>query len=333
VSSALARNPPAVLGLGYVQALAREMSAQLQATLRSAKARAAASNKPVVAPLTSKGVSFGSITALPDGGVQTSELEGIDADLVVKPFGWKGHTAELRQFGDRAARIHFGIQSHPSLLEHQEDPDAERYGSGPHWYDADGDGVQRELEEGTLTALAIYMALLEVPVIIPPHDSGLRERWARGGELFDRIGCIDCHKRSMPLASSIFREHADSTAGPGTEVDLSQDGEPPRASLDGVMLFSDLKRHDMGAALADPHEGPDGIDRQLFLTRPLWGLAESAPYLHDGRASSIPQAILTHDGEAAAQRANFEALDDAQKADLHVYLLSLTREPKLRVAR
>ncbi len=332
LSTAVVRNPPQVLGLGYVQSLAAEMSDQLARQRDKAVRLSAERGMAIEVELSAKGVGFGKLIAHPDGNVDDAGVQGVDPDLVVKPFGWKGHTARLRRFAERAARIHFGIQSHVLAIEHQEEPDPGLYGWGPRWWDPDGDGKQRELEEGTLTALAVYMALLEVPVIIPPNDPGLRERWARGSELFDRIGCVDCHRRSLPLSSVQWLERPDTTEGPGVQLNLNTDGEPPRAGHE-VPLFSDLKRHDMGPELADENHGPDGIDRHLFLTRPLWGLAESAPYLHDGRAASIPEAILAHGGEAAPQRAGFEALDPAQQADLHVFLLSLTREPKLRVAR
>src|SRR5690606_19744600 len=212
VSAAVARNPPAVLGLGYVQALAWEMTLALQRQRDEALA-AARGGESVTVELATKGVAFGSLTARPDGSVDVSEVDGVDPDLVVKPFGWKGHTARLRRFAERAARIHFGIQSHVLALGHQEDPDPGLFGWGRNWWDPDGDGRQRELEEGTLTALAVYMALLEVPVMIPPDAPELRARWARGSELFDRIGCSDCHRRTLSLVSGVWRERADTTDG------------------------------------------------------------------------------------------------------------------------
>jgi di-heme oxidoreductase (putative peroxidase) len=332
VSSAVLRNPPAVLGLGFVQALAAEMSSELRRRRDEAIASAHA-GAPVTVPLTAKGVSFGSITAHPDGTVDYDALEGVDDDLTVKPFGWKGHTSRLRRFAERAARIHFGIQSHVLALEHQEDPEPGLYGWGKNWWDPDGDGRARELEEGTLTAFGVYMAMLEVPVIIPPNDPGLRDRWARGSALFDELGCSDCHHRSLALASPLWRETPDTTSGEGVEIHLVRDGDRPRADITHVMLFSDLKRHDMGDELADDYVDPDGVGRSIFLTRPLWGLAESPPYLHDGRAPTIADAILAHGGEAALQRTAFVALPPERRADLVVFLSSLTREPKLRVER
>jgi len=332
IRSAVVRNPPAVLGLGYVQALAAEMTSQLQYQRDRALRQAAERSESVTATLSSKGVDFGAVTAFPDGHLDESAIEGVDGDLVVRPFGWKGHTARLRRFGERAARIHFGIQSHVLALNHLEDPDPGLLGFGKNWWDPDADGKQRELEEGTLTALAVYMALLEAPVILPPHDPGLRERWARGSELFDRIGCTDCHRRSLPLTSPSWTERPDTTDGPGVTLHLTKDGEKPRAGQ-VVMLFSDLRRHDMGDELADDNDDPDGVPRYEFLTRPLWGLSESAPYLHDGRAGTIPEAVLAHGGEAAPARSGFEALDETQRQDVHIFLLSLGREPKVKVAR
>jgi hypothetical protein len=167
IGSAVVRNPPAVIGLGFVQALAAEMTQELQYTRDEAMAAAAEGGTDVEVVLSSKGVGFGRLVARPDGSVETSELEGIDADLVVKPFGWKGTFPSLRRAIEDAALVHFGIQSHVLALGHQLEPDPERLGAGPEWYDPDGDGRARELEEGTLTATAVYLAMLESPQIVP----------------------------------------------------------------------------------------------------------------------------------------------------------------------
>jgi hypothetical protein len=332
-SSAVVRNPPAVLGLGMVQAIGVEMTRDLRRTRDAVQRLAKQQNQTVERPLQSKGVSFGTLRATADGALDTSGVRGVDADLEVKPFGWKGHTARLRRFGERAARIHFGVQSHVLALRHKDTPMPAQLGHGARWWDPDDDEVQREMEEGTLTALAIYMALLEVPVIIPPHDPGLQRRCAAGSELFDRLGCVDCHRRSLPLSSLIWTEMPDTTEGPGVAIQLITDGETPRGEPGVVQLFSDLKRHDMGEVLADVVQGQPGIGRSVFLTRPLWGVAETAPYLHDGRAATLHEAIAAHGGEAATQRSSYQALEDAQRADIHIFLLSLSREPKLRVER
>ncbi len=332
VSSALVRNPPPLLGLGQIQALAAEMSRDLARTRSRALMEARRQDSAVRVELEAKGVSFGALTLSPDGTIDSSEVEGIDEDLVVRPFGWKGDEALLRRFIERAARIHFGIQSHPSTLVHRENPDPENLGDGPKWFDPDGDGVQREMEEGTLTALSLYLILLEAPVILPPRDPVLLESWARGDELFDKVGCEDCHRRTLALVRSTWDEAPDTTGAAPQQVRFLTEGEQPKSGM-AVELFSDLKRHAMGPELADSKSSSSGVAPDVFLTRPLWGLAESAPYLHDGRAATLPEAILAHGGAALAARDSFADLPAQDQAALHVFLLSLTRTPKVRIAR
>jgi len=162
------RNPPAVLGLGFVQNLAQEMSAELQLQRTQALQQAKTTGKAITLALQTKTVSFGSIVVYPDAQIDYAKLEGIDVDLTVRPFGWKGNIARLRRFAEDAARIHFGIQSHILALGYQTKPDPDHLGPGPNWYDPDNDGKVHELEEGVLTAAACYMAMLETPVMLPP---------------------------------------------------------------------------------------------------------------------------------------------------------------------
>jgi CxxC motif-containing protein (DUF1111 family) len=97
-----------------------------------------------------------------------------------------------------------------------------------------------------------------------------------------------------------------------------------------VWLFSDLRRHDMGA-LNQARHVQRGVARREYLTPRLWGVADSAPYLHDGRAPSFDYAIAGHDGEGAAARAKFRELGVEEKAALRVYLMSLRRASRLIV--
>jgi hypothetical protein len=331
IASANVRTAPHVLGGGLVQGIGLEMSRELALQRDAAIEGAEASGLPVTVVLETKGVEFGELTAGPDGSVDTSGVRGVSADLVVRPFGWKGDTARLRRFVEDAARIHFGVQAHTLALAHRDDPDPAHLGNGP-WFDPDGDGVQRELEEGTITAGALYLALLEVPIVVPPSSPELLDRWARGSAHFDALGCGSCHKRTLRLDYSTFEEIPDSADALPIAFNLLKDGDRPRGSGQ-VELFSDLKRHDLGEELADPHENEQGIPRSEFLTRPLWGLAETAPFLHDGRAASIHEAIRAHGGDGAETREAYLALDAEERGDLAVFLLSLSRTPKLRVPR
>ena len=116
-------------------------------------------------------------------------------------------------------------------------------------------------------------------------------------------------------------------------------------------VYSDLLLHDMGPALADPVEAPPvsrkvgqvmtpssgyfgggmvdlfatvpGGSMSEWKTPPLWGCAASAPYLHDGRASTLHDAILLHGGEATGSRNRYAALDSGSKQRLIGFLKTL----------
>ena len=110
---------------------------------------------------------------------------------------------------------------------------------------------------------------------------------------------------------------------PAIRYDESVGGYP-------VWLFSDLKRHDMGEANTARHV-QRGVATGEYLTPRLWGVANSGPYLHDGRAPSLDYAIAGHDGEGAAARAAYAALPPGDKGALRVYLMSMRRAPRVVV--
>lgn len=333
------RNPPHLLGLGPVALLAREMSAALQAQATSARERANAEGHRVEQALTAKGVSFGRITADPDGTLDTSAVEGIDRDLRIRPFGWKGHQATLRDMAEESLHIHQGLlSSRIQLAVRDGGIDAGPYGKGK-WVDVDEDGVSLEIDSGMLTTVVGYLAQLEAPVVRPPRDPGLVDAFAAGRSHFDAIGCSGCHVPLLELKDTTLDARQPAAPDrPPFLVDVAKDGDGPKiepkfaggptAYL--VRLFSDLKRHDMGPALAT-RTAQGTIPAQVFLTRPLWGLAETAPYLHDGRAPTVHDAIVLHGGEATAARDGYLALDENGRASVRVFLASLSREPKLFV--
>jgi len=333
------RNPPLVLGLGPVACLAREMSAELRAQRDAASERAKSEGHRVEQPLTAKTVSFGTISADPDGTLDTTAVEGVDADLTVRPFGWKGHSATLRDIAEESLHLHQGLLSNRIQFAVRDGTlPAGPYGKGP-WYDVDEDGVSLEIDPGMLTTVVAYLAQLEVPTIRPPHDPGLVDAWAAGRAHFDEIGCAGCHVPTLELEDTKLDARQDPDPNrPAFVIDVAKDGDQPKIEPKYagnktpylVHLFSDLKRHDMGPALATP-SAQGTIPAQVFLTRPLWGLAETAPYLHDGRAPTVHDAIVLHGGEATAARDAYLALDEKGRASVRIFLTSLSRQPKLFV--
>lgn len=337
LGSADQRNAPHLLGLGPIEALAREMSAALQAEAAAVRASAREEGRRIERPLVAKGVSFGRVAADPDGNLDVGTVEGVDHDLRVRPFGWKGHQPTLRGMIEESLHIHQGLVSKQIHLAVKEGTlNGAPYGTGP-WYDLDGDGVSLEIDAGMLSTVVGYLAQLEVPVMRPPRDPGLLDAFASGRTRFDEIGCAACHIPTLEIedTKADVRQPAAPEARPYV-VDVAKDGDGPKIEpkFGGlttsylVHLFSDLKRHDMGEVLASP-SAQGTIPARVFLTRPLWGLAESAPYLHDGRAPTLDEAIILHGGEAAVARDRYLALDDTGRASVRVFLTSLTRQAKL----
>jgi mono/diheme cytochrome c family protein len=336
------RNPPALVGLGVVQALGREMTRDLQrerADLVQDAARAGAARE---VRLSSKGVDFGVLRVSAKGEVDGSGVRGVDADLVVKPFGWKGTLATFTDFAAEALQIHIGIQSDVLLAK----ASPEVVGTGKDPADPDGDGVRGELGRGPFAALSAHLALLELPVVepliqdrrlaapaqalLPPTTTSFAYQFQRGRQQFHDLGCAGCHVPMMVLESPVVTveglppiDLAREMRQPGLKYDASVGGYP-------VWLFSDLKRHDMGQANAAQHV-QRGVALRDYLTPRLWGVADSAPYLHDGRAPSFDYAIAGHDGEGAAARAAFQALSLEDRGLLRVYLMSLRRVPRVVV--
>ncbi len=340
-ASADQRNAPHVLGLGSVQLLAAEMSAALQAQAAVASERARAEGHRIEQALTAKGVSFGSIIADPDGTRHYPALQGVDPDLTIRPFGWKGHQATLRAMIEESLHLHQGLLTNRIQLAVRDGTlDGTPYGHGT-WDDLDGDGVSLEIDEGMLTTVVAYLAQLEVPVVRPPRDPSALDTFAAGRASFDTMGCSGCHVPTLELDDPKLDARAPQPPGanrPPFIVDVAKDGDGPKVEpkYGGhtttylVHLFSDLKRHDMGDALASP--APQGrIPARMFLTRPLWGLAQTAPYLHDGRAPTVHDAIVLHGGEASVARDAYLALEEHGRAAVRVFLMSLSRQPKLFV--
>ena len=352
-SAFIQRNTPHLFAPGAVQRVAEEMTAALRRTRAGAAAEAARTGRSVRRDLEAKGVRFGSITAHPDGSFDTRSVEGVDPDLVVRPFQWKGSVASLRDFNRDAAHNELGMQG------------VEIVGD----MDGDGDRVSNELTVGDLTALTVYLAAQPRPTSLvelsllglldEPLSLGQLGSILRGAGLLFAVGCARCHEPVLRLDDSIFREpSADPSyrderfpAGqdplelgvdPGSSVSFDLTSDQPDNQIPGprgsivhlgslrtddrgrglVALYGDLKRHDMGRDLAEPID-EKGTGASVFMTEGLWGVGSTAPYMHDGRATTLTEAILLHGGEARLSRELFAALPRERQRDLIAFLENL----------
>lgn len=164
------------------------------------------------------------------------------------------------------------------------------------------DGV--EVPAVLLRAAADYLARIAVPARPRAGDPLV----LAGKRIFHDVGCAACHR-------PVFVTRRDAL--------------PPRIAFQPIRPYSDLLLHDMGEGLADGLAEGDANGRE-WRTPPLWGLglAELARggetgYLHDGRARTLPEAILWHGGEALGARDRFAALDARDREALVTFLKSL----------
>ena len=314
------RNTVGMFGSGFVELLAREMTRDLQAIEQEAIAEARANARIVRKPLVSKGVDFGVIAAHPRGFTYTTEVEGVDGDLIVKPFIAKGVVTSLREFTNTALIQHHGMVSYEL--------------AGPH-VDLDGDGIVHEVTPGDVTALVTFQALLPPPIEVMPEDPSLREVVQHGRDRFGAIGCASCHIPALPLESLVFTEPNEFNLGrdlrPGSveqllEINLTELASNFERDEQGrylIPIFSDLRRHEMGETLDDEEVIQQGVPTDQWMTRRLWGFASEPPFLHNGRALLISEAILAHGGEAEASKTRFTQLSEEDQQAIVEFLKSL----------
>ena len=92
------RDAPHLFGVGLKEMLADEITTDLRRIRSVAVIQAKTSHHPVTLPLSSKGISYGVITADAMGNVDTSGVVGVDPDLRVRPFKAHGATISIREF-------------------------------------------------------------------------------------------------------------------------------------------------------------------------------------------------------------------------------------------
>jgi CxxC motif-containing protein (DUF1111 family) len=213
-------------------------------------------------------------------------------DKRVGRFGWKASVASLREFTLQACSSELGLEV-PGFAR-----------AAPPWkkdYKAPGIDLTRE-QCDTLTR---YVASLPRPRARPADSSEQAGAIARGRQLFASVGCAVCHR-------------------------------PKLGDVDGI--YSDLLLHDMGRQLSDSgsytvlepqiaskdkSKQPRPANEREWRTPPLWGLRDSAPYLHDGRAATVAGAVELHGGEGQAAAHAYQRLSEKERKEVELFLQTL----------
>jgi len=206
-----------------------------------------------------------------------------EKQLKLGRFGWKASTTSVTEQVANAAHNDMGLTS--PLFPNENCTAAQT--ACNRAYKSRG----FDIPEQRLKAVSFYLRHLRVPV---SQSAAQKE----GRQLFLSTGCQACHQTAY-------------TTDKGVEVNP----------------YSDFLLHDMGDDLADGSgltgSGLTGTDRQVqgaeWRTAPLWGLGlvktlnPQVGYLHDGRATTVEQAILWHDGEALSAKKRFTQLTKKER--------------------
>jgi hypothetical protein len=200
-------------------------------------------------------------------------------------FGWKAQVASLHEFVRAACANELGLE----VPGHAQ-------ATSPLAPKQKAKGL--DLTEPECDALVAYIRALPAPGALDPSGPQGNQDMREGRRLFAEVGCVSCHT-------------------------------PTLGDVQGI--YSDLLLHRMGQSLSDSGryygtEGPDspgGPTPEEWRTPPLWGYRDSGPYLHDGRAQNLEEAVAQHRGQGAKSAHRFLALSPEERSQVEAFLKSL----------
>ena len=219
--------------------------------------------------------------------------DGISGRVGSGRFGWKADINDLEQQTGLALSLDLGISSELFPASAGDCTMLQEYCLASLEGDS-GQGEGPEISGPAFASLLNFVRNIPRPVDKESVRKDTVENVVEAGEaIFKNIGCLNCHQTG----------YIQGTISP----------------------YSDLLLHDMGEALADSLD--EDLSRE-WRTPPLWGLSvyslrEGQFYLHDGRANSLPEAILWHGGEAENSKQAFMALSAKERDDLINFLQSI----------
>lgn len=209
----------------------------------------------------------------------------------VGKFGWKGQFATLEQFVAAACANEIGL-GNPLMPEAKPMADPDHEPSAP------------DLDRKQFASLVAFVDTLPRPMEIAPADPERREQAARGKELFGAIGCAQCHVPDIGGVRGVYSDF------------LLYRMKDPLNQGYGFEVTAAVPRPERG------HPEPDE-----WRTPPLWGVADSAPYFHDGRSGTLEAAIQRHRGDAATVGRTYERLSHRDRQAIVAFLKTLRAPP------
>jgi len=277
------RNPTALFGAGLID------------RIRDEELEAAAARKHKDFP----GVS-GRVSRLPNGKIGR--------------FGWKGQTASLFDFAMTACAVELGLHV----------PDHPQAGL-PHKADYKAPGLDMTQEE--CVSLVAYLSSLPAPRERISTHPAEAEMIRAGRTLFHSVGCAACHVPNLGNVEGIYSDLLLHDLGPelgdtgNYGVFVPESPGAPSAEPEEIPQFTTAVA-EFETPPAEPKDNAPATQLE-WRTPPLWGLRDSAPYLHDGRAHTIEEAIALHGGEADESSLRYFRLSHQERQQFMAFLKSL----------
>ena len=211
----------------------------------------------------------------------------------VGKFGWKAQFATLEEFVAAACANELGLGT-PTTTQGKSF-------AVPAHLAAASPPVAPDLSRKQFSALVAFCDTLPQPVETWPTDSIGAANAARGKQLFESIGCAVCHPADIGKLKGVYSDF------------LLHAIEPPQSGR-GASGYGDLPSEDPNHSDPEAHE---------WKTPPLWGVADSAPYFHDGGSPTLETAILRHAGTAKPVAAAYDRLSREDQQALVAFLKTL----------
>jgi CxxC motif-containing protein (DUF1111 family) len=275
---------------------------------------------------------LGVIDAIPDASIeamerhqamQTPDTKGRVSRLKdgrIGRLGWKGQTANTEDFVLNACAVELGLEvpGHHQAMT----PQAPRY---------QPPGLDLTAEE--CNALVAYVRSLPRPVENRPSGAEESRPIEAGRSTFASIGCASCHAPKVGNVVGIFSDLLLHDMGPELGDEGSYDGSSSEGDDEPLSPW----RTTVAQGGAQPNQGaqptaPRGATRREWRTPPLWGFRDSGPYLHDGRAQTLEQAVAMHGGQGQASANKFFRLSPRERLQVESFLKSLVAPPPLQLA-
>ena len=208
-------------------------------------------------------------------------------------FGWKAQAATLEEFVASACSSELGLGTpHKEQARPMHRPD----------YPASAPDLSRKQFKN----LVAFVSTLPRPVEVAPSEPAAKTQAEEGKKLFHSVGCAACHTPDLGGVKGVYSDFL-------------------------LYTLEDENGNGSGGSYGGPSREfplpPDHPRPTEWKTPPLWGVADSAPYFHDGKSLTLHDAIVRHRGNAKSVTERYTALPAAQQQALVAFLLTLKAPP------